>query len=210
MKDISSYYEKELQAKHDEVMALMKNLAKKDQMMLRNLVAPIYIVEGSAFVDETQQPAWNNLVKKYTKVNKNYGALIDESLRIMRSIEIKGVEGAIRDLVDLESDVSKVVAIVNKYSVKGNEFVNVLVDNNPKIVEVYPALPRIAKKGPAKVSEGREEYNKKGLEDSIMYMSNLVNTLKVDEKIKESIAQEQSELEAIKKLRSAKNKERNQ
>jgi hypothetical protein len=208
MKDISSYYEKELQAKHDEVMALMKNLAKKDQMMLRNLVAPIYIVEGSAFVDETQQPAWNNLVKKYTKVNKNYGALIDESLRIMRSIEIKGVEGAIRDLVDLESDVSKVVAIVNKYSVKGNEFVNVLVDNNPKIVEVYPALPRIAKKGPAKVSEGREEYNKKGLEDSIMYMSNLVNTLKVDEKIKESIAQEQSELEAIKKLRSAKNKER--
>lgn len=208
MKDISSYYEKELQAKHDEVMALMKNLAKKDQMMLRNLVAPIYIVEGSAFVDETQQPAWNNLVKKYTKVNKNYGALIDESLRIMRSIEIKGVEGAIRDLVDLESDVSKVVAIVNKYSVKGNEFVNVLVDNNPKIVEVYPALPRIAKKGPAKVSEGREEYNKKGLEDSIMYMSNLVNTLKVDEKIKESIAHEQSELEAIKKLRSAKNKER--
>lgn len=208
MKDISSYYEKELQAKHDEVMALMKNLAKKDQMMLRNLVAPIYIVEGSAFVDETQQPAWNNLVKKYTKVNKNYGALIDESLRIMRSIEIKGVEGAIRDLVDLESDVSKVVAIVNKYSVKGNEFVNVLVDNNPKIVEVYPALPRIAKKGPAKVSEGREEYNKKGLEDSIMYMSNLVNTLKVDEKIKESIAQEQSELEAIKKLRSTKNKER--
>ena len=208
MKDISSYYEKELQAKHDEVMALMKNLAKKDQMMLRNLVAPIYIVEGSAFVDETQQPAWNNLVKKYTKVNKNYGALIDESLRIMRSIEIKGVEGAIRDLVDLESDVSKVVAIVNKYSVKGNEFVNVLVDNNPKIVEVYPALPRIAKKGPAKVSEGREEYNKKGLADSIMYMSNLVNTLKVDEKIKESIAHEQSELEAIKKLRSAKNKER--
>ena len=208
MKDISSYYEKELQAKHDEVMALMKNLAKKDQMMLRNLVAPIYIVEGSAFVDETQQPAWNNLVKKYTKVNKNYGALIDESLRIMRSIEIKGVEGAIRDLVDLESDVSKVVAIVNKYSVKGNEFVNVLVDNNPKIVEVYPALPRIAKKGPAKVSEGREEYNKKGLEDSIMYMSNLVNTLKVDEKIKESIAHEQSELEAIKKLRSTKNKER--
>ena len=208
MKDISSYYEKELQAKHDEVMALMKNLAKKDQMMLRNLVAPIYIVEGSAFVDETQQPAWNNLVKKYTKVNKNYGALIDESLRIMRSIEIKGVEGAIRDLVDLESDVSKVAAIVNKYSVKGNEFVNVLVDNNPKIVEVYPALPRIAKKGPAKVSEGREEYNKKGLEDSIMYMSNLVNTLKVDEKIKESIAHEQSELEAIKKLRSAKNKER--
>ena len=208
MKDISSYYEKELQAKHDEVMALMKNLAKKDQMMLRNLVAPIYIVEGSAFVDETQQPAWNNLVKKYTKVNKNYGALIDESLRIMRSIEIKGVEGAIRDLVDLESDVSKVVAIVNKYSVKGNEFVNLLVDNNPKIVEVYPALPRIAKKGPAKVSEGREEYNKKGLEDSIMYMSNLVNTLKVDEKIKESIAHEQSELEAIKKLRSAKNKER--
>ena len=208
MKDISSYYEKELQAKHDEVMALMKNLAKKDQMMLRNLVAPIYIVEGSAFVDETQQPAWNNLVKKYTKVNKNYGALIDESLRIMRAIEIKGVEGAIRDLVDLESDVSKVVAIVNKYSVKGNEFVNVLVDNNPKIVEVYPALPRIAKKGPAKVSEGREEYNKKGLEDSIMYMSNLVNTLKVDEKIKESIAHEQSELEAIKKLRSAKNKER--
>lgn len=208
MKDISSYYEKELQAKHDEVMALMKNLAKKDQMMLRNLVAPIYIVEGSAFVDETQQPAWNNLVKKYTKVNKNYGALIDESLRIMRSIEIKGVEGAIRDLVDLESDVSKVAAIVNKYSVKGNEFVNVLVDNNPKIVEVYPALPRIAKKGPAKVSEGREEYNKKGLEDSIMYMSNLVNTLKVDEKIKESIAHEQSELEAIKKLRSTKNKER--
>jgi hypothetical protein len=208
MKDVSSYYEKELQAKHDEVMALMKNLAKKDQMMLRNLVAPIYIVEGSAFVDETQQPAWNNLVKKYTKVNKNYGALIDESLRIMRSIEIKGVEGAIRDLVDLESDVSKVVAIVNKYSVKGNEFVNVLVDNNPKIVEVYPALPRIAKKGPAKVSEGREEYNKKGLEDSIMYMSNLVNTLKADEKIKESIAHEQSELEAIKKLRSAKNKER--
>jgi hypothetical protein len=32
--------------------------------------------------------------------------------------------------------------------------------------------------------------------------------LKADEKIKESIAHEQSELEAIKKLRSAKNKER--
>ena len=208
MKDVSSYYEKELQAKHDEVMALMKGLAKKDKMMLRNLVAPIYIVEGSAFVDEAQQLSWNNLVKKYTKVNKNYGALIDESLRIMRAIEIKGVEGAIRDLVDLESDVSKVAAIVNKYSIKGNEFVNVLVNNNPKIVEVYPALLRIAKKGPSKVSEGREEYNKKGLEDSIMYMSNLVNTLNVDAKIKESIAHEQSELETIKKLRSAKNKER--
>ena len=87
MKDMSRLYEKELQEKQKEVIALIKGLAKKDEMMLKNLVAPIYMVEGSAFVDQTQQASWNALVKKYTKVNKNYGGLIDESLRVMRTIE---------------------------------------------------------------------------------------------------------------------------
>ena len=208
MKDVSKMYEEELQKKADEVISLMKGLAKKDEMMLRNLVAPIYIVEGAAFVDETQQTSWNALVKKHTKVNKNYGGLIDESLRVMRAIEIKGIDGAIRELVDLESDVSKVVAVVNKYSRHGNDFAKALVSNNPKIVEVYPALNRIVKKGPGKVSSNRDEYNNNGLNDAISYMSNLVSTLNVDQKIKDSILYEQSELKDIKEKRLNKTKKK--
>jgi hypothetical protein len=206
MKDMSRLYEKELQEKQKEVIALIKGLAKKDEMMLKNLVAPIYMVEGSAFVDQTQQASWNALVKKYTKVNKNYGGLIDESLRVMRTIELKGIDHAIRELVDLESDVSKVVAVVNKYSKHGSEFTSTLVRNNPKIVEIYPPIARVAKKEPVKASSDRDEYNDKGLTESIEYMSNLIENLNVDERIKEAIALERDELKGIQEKRLGKSK----
>lgn len=206
MKEISKMYEDELKKKHDEVIALMKGLAKKDEEMLKNIVAPIYVVEGAAFVDETQQTSWNALVRKQTKVSKNYGGLIEESLKIMRDIELKGIDNAIRDLVDLESDVDKVVAVVNKYSKHGNEFAKTLVSNNPKIVEIYPALNRIVKKGPAKTSDGRDAYNNDGINDAISYMSNLVETLNVDDRIKEAIAIQRDELKNIRDIRLNKNK----
>ena len=73
-----------------------------------------------------------------------------------------------------ESDVDKVVAVVNKYSKHGNEFAKTLVSNNPKIVEIYPALNRIVKKGPAKTSDGREAYNNDGINAIYIYNDKLI------------------------------------
>ena len=194
MKDL---YEEELKRKHDEVIGLMKNHHKQSEMLLKKIISPMWQIEGKAFIDETQQTSWNALVKKEVKLSKNYGSLIGESLKVMRSIELKGVDAAIRDLVDLESDLGKVVAVVNRYSKKGNEFAKTLVENNPKIVRVYPELLRVVKKNSSVSSDNRDEYNKKGLQEAIEYIDVLVADLKVKEMIKQSIVSESEELKNI-------------
>lgn len=194
MKDL---YEEELKRKHQEVISLMNNQHKQSEILLRKIIAPMWQVEGKAFIDETQQASWDALVKKEAKISKNYGSLIAESLKVMRSIEINGVDAAIRDLVDLESDLSKVVAIVNRFSIKGNEFTKTLVENNPKILKVYPELSKIVKKNSSVSSENRDAYNKKGLEEAIEYIDVLVSDLKVKDMIKQAIVSENEELKNI-------------
>ena len=198
--------DRELRNKSRDVIDLMKNYDKYLKFVERKITLPVLEIQGKAFVDETQFKAWKKFVKKGYPMNYKGHAnriLAHEVLGTLYEIETHGIEETIKDLIYVNSDTDKAVIAIAKFSRHGKEFAETLINNNPKILEVYPEIKK-ALHVENVVSANRDEYNAKGMDESIEYLTKVLEGLPEGKKPAESVSYQLEMLEKIKGLRATK------
>lgn len=170
--------EKELKQGADNVIALMKNHDKYMKILSKKVYSPSLKIIGKSYIDESKEKEWNKFVKgtknPYRMDPRVVANLVCFS---MYNIEKNGVKEAAEFLVNgvLKSN-DKMIVNVAKFSKQGKELVDVLYKDYPEIFERFPELEDQLKEIKY-VSGSLNEYNKKGLEESIEHVTQMLEVV---------------------------------
>jgi hypothetical protein len=135
-------YYKQLKYQEREIKKSIKYWEKVERNLLKKLWSPVWEKQGQAFIEPKKHAAWRRAIKWDSLTRNLYGTYIQDTLNVMRAIELGGNEAGIKAMSNVDFGSNRVLELVEKFHRQGKSFANAYVDSRPDLVDKYPELKK--------------------------------------------------------------------
>ena len=125
-----------------EIKKALKYWRNIEKTLFKKLWAPAWDLQGQAFIEPKKHAAWRRAIKWDSLTSNLYGTYIQDTLNVMRAIELGGNEAGIKAMSNVDFGSNRVLELVEKFHRQGKNFANAYVDSRPDLVEKYPELKK--------------------------------------------------------------------
>ena len=135
-------YYKQLKYQEREIKKSIKYWEKVERNLLKKLWSPVWEKQGQAFIEPKKHNAWKRAIKFDSLTRNLYGTYIQDTLAVMRAIELGGHQAGIDALNSVDMGKNRVLELVEKFHRQGETFAAKYVESRPGLVEDYPKLKK--------------------------------------------------------------------
>lgn len=190
---------KEMRAKEKEIKDSLKYWKKVEKDLFKKLWAPVWELQGKAFIEPKKHAAWKRAIKWDSLTSNLYGTYIQDTLAVMRAIELGGNEAGVEAMKHVDFGSNRVLELVEKFHRQGKNFANYYVNARPDLVDMYPELKKYVGGRDKPLTVEEVNRGNEALKEAITFTKEALQYISMHDVEKSKVNINITEMEAIAK-----------